>query len=263
MGQALTPRQERERQYYDAFAPSLDDIVVDFDPIRGRERRPWNSYWYLYQVVGELARPGARLLDFGCGWGTASILYAHLGYEVSGFDVSEENLKTARRLAAREGVADRVFFSCQAAEKLDYSDGFFDVVAGIDVLHHIEIERSIMECRRVLRSGGIAVFREPLESYIFDRLRNSRLGRWIKTNSASFDTHITEDERKLSPRDLSVMEAVFPNPKVVRFRVLSRLDALTSGFTRPLERIDKRLSEIPGFKSLSGAAVIKLEKRSG
>jgi 2-polyprenyl-3-methyl-5-hydroxy-6-metoxy-1,4-benzoquinol methylase len=260
MERTLAPRQERESRYYDCIVPSLEDIVVNRDPIMGKERRPWNPYWHLYQIVQEHARPGARLLDFGCGWGVASILFAHLGYQVSGFDVSEGNLAMARRLAEREGFGDTVCFQRQTAEKLDYPDASFDVIAGIDILHHVEIEPSIRECRRILKPGGIAVFREPLESPIFDTLRNTKLGRWIKPNVASFDSHITGDERKLTRQDLITIEKSFPSPIIVRFRVISRLDALVRNATMPLEKLDYMLNAIPGFISLSGAAVLKLEK---
>lgn len=53
---------------------------------------------------------GKRVLDFGCGPGLFSRLFAGGGATVVGLDTSAEHLETARRLAAEDGLADRVEF---------------------------------------------------------------------------------------------------------------------------------------------------------
>ncbi|HVN45627.1 MAG TPA: class I SAM-dependent methyltransferase, partial [Steroidobacteraceae bacterium] len=174
--QALAPRQQREREYYDQYSQRQKDTArVNLGPISGKEHRPWNPYWHFFALVKERFRPGACLLDFGCGWGDNTAVFARIGYQVEGFDISERNLEVARQLAASAGVANQVHFGVQTAESLDYSDGQFDVVAGVDILHHVEIPRAIAECRRVLRPGGVAFFIEPLMNPLFDTVRNTRL----------------------------------------------------------------------------------------
>ena len=262
MNEAVTARQKRERDYYDQYASRNESLVVNLGPVAGKEQRPWNPYWHLFALTRTHYRPGARLLDFGCGWGENTPLFAHIGYQVEGFDISENNLKLARRLAEQAGVADRIHFSIQQAEKLSYSDAHFDVVAGIDILHHVEIGAALAECRRVLRPGGTAFFVEPFANPLLDPLRNTRLMRRLVPNQPSFERHITADERKLTAKDLKLIAEIFPQRRIDRFRILSRLDALL-GQSASLEKLDFRLRFLPLFRWLAGTIVLTLKKQSG
>src|SRR5271165_2779630 len=54
---------------------------------------------------------GKTVLDFGCGLGHTSRIYAELGASrVEGFDISGEKINVAQRNANRDHVDDRVFF---------------------------------------------------------------------------------------------------------------------------------------------------------
>jgi len=174
---ALTERQLRERKYYDHFVARRAVDVGSLAAVRGEERRPWNPYWFVTEMVRErFTASTQRLLDFGCGHGTYSVLFAHLGYRVTGFDVSPRNVEAARALAARYGMSERTRFDVGVAEALDYPSSHFDIVVGIDILHHVEVASAAAECLRVLKPEGIAVFKEPVAVPLFDRLRNTPLG---------------------------------------------------------------------------------------
>jgi 2-polyprenyl-3-methyl-5-hydroxy-6-metoxy-1,4-benzoquinol methylase len=227
--EALTDRQSRERRYYDEFVQLSVPQVASFEPIRGKERRPWNPYWYVAELVREkYTGESQQLLDFGCGPGSYSIVFAHFGYEVSGFDISEGNIRAAQALAERYSVADRTHFQVSTAEQLDYPSSFFDLIVGIDILHHVDIRRAVPECLRVLKPGGVAIFKEPIEVPMFDRLRNTRLGRALRPKDVSFDRHITEDERKLTASDLARIKAAC-HAEERRFRFISRIETLIFG----------------------------------
>jgi 2-polyprenyl-3-methyl-5-hydroxy-6-metoxy-1,4-benzoquinol methylase len=258
---ALTPRQQRERDYYDQFVTQGHaDITVNLDAISGRETRPWNPYWRLFDLVKQQYRPGARLLDFGCGWGENTAVFAHMGYQVEGFDISEANVATARQVAETQGLSDRVSLSVQTAENLEYPDASFDVIAGIDILHHVDIARAMAQCRRVLRPGGVAIFREPYLNPVFDTVRNSRLGRKLRPLDVSLDCHITEDERKLTKADLDTIRGIFPGCSVERFRILSRIDALAPRLPFSTEKVDYRLRGIPGYQWFCGTIILTARK---
>jgi 2-polyprenyl-3-methyl-5-hydroxy-6-metoxy-1,4-benzoquinol methylase len=220
---------------------------------------PWNSYWHLFALVRDRFRPGSRLLDFGCGWGSNTVVFAKIGYSVDAFDISERNLDVARRLAVQHGVADRIAFHLMQAERLAFPSHSFDVVAGVDILHHVRIDDAVRECRRVLEHDGVAFFHEPVSNALVDGLRNTALARRVVPNTASFDRHITSDERKLDRRDLAVIRRTFPRSRFDRFRVLARLAALAPDREPMLQKLDWRLSAIPGYRSLAGALVMTLE----
>jgi len=257
---SLTPRQQREREYYNRYSQRKKDARVNLAPIAGKEQRPWNPYWHLFGLVKKRYRPGARLLDFGCGWGDNSLIFAHIGYQVDGFDISEGNLELARQLSDKEGLTKQVHFSLQRAECLKYPDAHFDVVAGVDILHHVEISSAINECRRVLREGGVAFFVEPLSNPLFDTVRNTRLIRRLWPNEASFERHITADERKLTNEDLKLISRIFPRHKIDRFRILSRLEVLFHAGLMVLEKLDYTFRFVPFYGCLAGTIVLTLNK---
>ncbi len=261
---ALTERQLRERKYYDHFVARRAVDVGSLAAVCGEERRPWNPYWFVTEMVRErFTASTQRLLDFGCGHGTYSVLFAHLGYRVTGFDVSPRNVEAARALAARYGMSERTRFDVGVAEALDYPSSHFDIVVGIDILHHVEVASAAAECLRVLKPEGIAVFKEPVAVPLFDRLRNTRLGCAIRPKEMSFDRHITEDERKLTPADLRLIAAMC-SVEEHRFRLLSRLDALsgerfkTVASASRLEIVDGHLMRVLPMLRVFGGSVVLL-----
>jgi 2-polyprenyl-3-methyl-5-hydroxy-6-metoxy-1,4-benzoquinol methylase len=257
---AFTPRQQREREYYDQYSQGQKHAPVNLNCIAGKEQRPWNPYWHLFALVKDRYRPGAQLLDFGCGWGDNTVIFAHIGYQVEGFDISEGNLDVGRQLAEKAGVTKQIHFSVQRAENLDYPEGHFDVIAGVDILHHVDIPSAIPECHRVLRKGGVAFFVEPLSNPLFDSLRNTSLIRRFWPNQVSFERHITSDERKLTSQDLKLISHVFPRHRIDRFRILSRLEVLFHTGATTLGKLDYSLRFLPFYGWLAGTVVLTLEK---
>jgi 2-polyprenyl-3-methyl-5-hydroxy-6-metoxy-1,4-benzoquinol methylase len=131
----LSQEQSSQRDQFNKRARKTE---VDFDHYSKKHFGPWCSYWYTNNLVEQLAVPGKRLLSFGCGRGEDALRYEKLGYEVWGFDISDDSIDNAVELAARYQLGDRSHFSVHAGENIDYPDQFFDVVVGVDVLHHVE-----------------------------------------------------------------------------------------------------------------------------
>lgn len=263
----LTDRQRRELEFYEEFSARTEPSEINFDPVTGEETRPWNSYWHFIEVIRQQFRPDARkLLDFGCGKGDYSLIFAKVGYEVSGFDLSPNNIAIARRLAEKYDLSGRTNFSVGVAEKLDYPDEYFDVVAGVDILHHVTVGQALAECARVLKPCGVAVFHEPTRVPVFDRLRETRLVRWLVPREASLDRHITHDERKLTPADLALIKSSGFDFSAERFLLFSRLDRFVrdpdSKDPSRLERVDARLFKtLPPLKAYGGIIVLVLRKQ--
>jgi 2-polyprenyl-3-methyl-5-hydroxy-6-metoxy-1,4-benzoquinol methylase len=265
----LTQRQINEKKYYDQFVNMHPpDFEVDFEPVADDARRPWNSYWFLYQRAREL-KPSTgtpRLLDFGCGSGNNSIRLAHLGYEVSGFDISDENIRVAHDLAKKYNLEDTTLFTVQTAENLDYENDYFDTVVGIDILHHVNITNCLKEICRVLKPGGTAVFREPIESPIFDPIRNLSIVKRFVPNTCSFDRHITEDEKKLSQSEVRLIRSSTQNCQITYFDITARFSRFvhTRVFKlRPyVEKLDYYYLRKIGLLGslLAGSGVIEFQK---
>ena len=78
-------------------------------------------------------------------------------------DISPKNIAAAARLATKHGYEKRIHLSVQSAERMSYPDGILDVVLGVDILHHIEIEAAIEAVAIVLRPSGVGIFCEYVE----------------------------------------------------------------------------------------------------
>ena len=265
--ESLTERQLREREYYEEYSRFNAPTEICFDSVDGRERRPWNPYWFLCETVAAKLGSGDRkLLDFGCGPGIYSLLFAKVGFHVSGFDISPNNIAIAEQLAEKYGLSNQVEFKIGAGERLEYDDETFDVVIGVDILHHVDIEHSVGECLRVLKPGGSAIFKEPVQVPVFDPLRESAFGRWLLPKDRSLERHITEDERKLTNQDLQTIRRLCGRMTVKRFRLFSRLDAFnknlaTNGQASPIEKFDERVFKLlPFMNTFGGDVVIVLTK---
>ena len=156
---SVTVRAQVEEQFHDAWARSLrvEELLVQetfHSPTAVENRHA------LQALGGTAALRGKRVLDLGCGSGEAAVFFALHGAEVTGADVSGEMLHVADALAAHHGVSIRTVKIL--AEGMPFADEEFDCVYGNGLLHHVELEPAIQEIRRVLKSGGRAVFIEPL-----------------------------------------------------------------------------------------------------
>ncbi len=108
--------------------------------------------------------PEARVLDLGCGYGsTARYLAANFGCAVTGTNISERELETARSRATEVGLDHLLSFEYEDFHRLGYADGSYDVVWSQEAfLHAVDKNAVLSECRRVLKPGGSLIFTDIL-----------------------------------------------------------------------------------------------------
>jgi ubiquinone biosynthesis O-methyltransferase len=111
----------------------------------------------IFQLSGDLR--GKRLLDLGCGDGTYSIAASQSGADVTGVDISEAMLESARLRALTSGAS--IEWCRASAESLPYDSETFDIVLAVTILCFLREPLQVMrEVRRVLRPGGSFVIGE-------------------------------------------------------------------------------------------------------
>jgi len=95
--------------------------------------------------------PDDRVVDIGCGPGTAVRRAARLGASATGIDPAAVMLRVARAL----GTSDRVRYLDGRAEALPLDDGEATVAWSIATVHHWpDLDGGLAEVRRVLAPGG-------------------------------------------------------------------------------------------------------------
>jgi ubiquinone/menaquinone biosynthesis C-methylase UbiE len=105
-------------------------------------------------LVEELSRlhTGDRVVDVGCGPGTAVRRAARLGVPVIGVDPAPAMLRVARMLTGRSGTAR---YAPGTAEALPLPDGSVSALWTIASVHHwTDPDAALEEARRVLGPAG-------------------------------------------------------------------------------------------------------------
>ena len=138
----------------EAYSAYLDDV-------RGVEAV---SDWKERSFAALGPRPGAVLLDIGCGTGEDVLELARRvapSGRAIGIDASEAMVEEARRRAAAEGAA-AVEYRRSDARALDLDDDVVDGCRAERVLQHVEAPGdAVAEMARVVRPGGPVVVADP------------------------------------------------------------------------------------------------------
>ena len=112
-------------------------VVTDYDRRYDTEGYYWglmpNRICYDIMKILPPIKP-YRVLDMGCGEGKDAVFFAKCGYEVTAFDVSEQGIEKAKRLAEHNKVEVSLF----KADIFDYRpDREYDIIFSSGMLHFI------------------------------------------------------------------------------------------------------------------------------
>ncbi|MFD5597413.1 class I SAM-dependent methyltransferase [Streptomyces griseorubiginosus] len=120
-------------------------------------------------------RPGQRLLDVGCGWGSMAIHAAReYGVSVVGITLSHEQAAYARKRVADAGLTDRIEIRVQ--DYRDVADGPYDAISSIGMAEHVGSEKYLeyaQDLYRLLVPGG--------------RLLNHQIARRPMSDESAYD----------------------------------------------------------------------------
>ncbi len=138
------------------------------------------------RLVFNRLRPnmGTKVLDVGCGDGVWTNDLAQKGWEITGLDISEEDVGTARSRARQMGS------NCEMvvgdAQKMPFEDKLYDQCFSICVLEHIpDDDRVFHEVSRVLKPGGTFILSVPTSRLPWPMKAAAKLPRPLKRLFAS------------------------------------------------------------------------------
>jgi ubiquinone/menaquinone biosynthesis C-methylase UbiE len=134
------------QSYQEKTKISLED--VHYGPISPGESE--------LNLLGDVK--GKDILEIGCGGGQNAIVLAKWGARSVGLDVSQEQIKYARKLGKKEKV--NVPFYIGSMEDLSmFQDESFDIALSSFAVGYVEnLAKTFQEVFKVLRKGGFFVF---------------------------------------------------------------------------------------------------------
>ncbi len=139
---------EKIKEHYDA------DPKKEWD--RLQVRFPVEKYITTH-MMDRYIRPGDSILDIGGGPGHYSIHYARQGHAVTLLDLSDENVRFAKKKARQYGTKITAMQG-NATDLSGFEDDSFDVVFLMGPLYHLLTEEkrisAIREAARVLKLDG-------------------------------------------------------------------------------------------------------------
>ncbi len=137
---------------------------MSFEQVKEHQRRAWGAAPF-EKIEGTIAdmhddlvhrlepKEDERWLDVACGAGAVSMRAARAGANVTGVDLSEVMIDTARRRATEEGLD--ISYEVGDAEQLPVPDAGFDVVSSsVGAIFAPDHRAVARELARVVRSGG-------------------------------------------------------------------------------------------------------------
>jgi len=106
-------------------------------------------------LVAAMSRPGAKIIDIGCGTGLSGIALQMAGFrQIDGCDLSPDMLE----IAAKTGVYGRLFETNLNEPPIDAKSEAYDAATCVGVFSYGHVEpAAIDEVLRLLKPGGIMV----------------------------------------------------------------------------------------------------------
>lgn len=194
-------RVEVERSASEASKKSTDNLRIP-DAIMARYQNAQRDtpfpLEYAYALLPRDMQ-GLTVVDYGCGSGDNSALLAQRGGNVIGVDISPDLISVGESRIAAHGM--KVDFRVGSAHDMPLEANSVDVVFGMAILHHLDLELASKEVFRVLKPGGRAIFLEPV--------RNSKAMWFIRNLIPYRQPDLSPYERPLTDTELQTFASNF------------------------------------------------------
>ena len=138
---------------YGVFSQFYDSLT---DNIDYKKRAEYIGTLLIHYGV----KPGADIIDIGCGTGRMTAELDGLGYNMIGADPSPDMLSEAGANAFESGA--KILFLCQSAEELDLYGTVDAAVSTLDVINHLDgkasVQKAFDKAGLFMNPGGIFIF---------------------------------------------------------------------------------------------------------
>lgn len=198
-----------EEHFHDEWAKTID--INNLSVYEAFEGPVSPEYRFAVKLLGDLK--GKKILNPGCGAGEESIYLAQQGAKMYGTDLSSGMVEVSKKLAKKFKLQDDIKFEKMDAQNLKYKDGYFDLIFGNSVLHHLgDLNKAAKEFKRVLKKGGKCVFIDPLAYNPFINIYR-KMAMGVRTY----------DEHPLTFDDVEIFKKHFKRVKHYEFQLFTLL----------------------------------------
>ncbi len=195
--------------------------------------------------LGKLKK-GRKVLELGCGTGIFTNMIQKTRADITAIDISPFFIKKAKE----NTIAKNVKFCIENIEHMSFPDNNFDCIIGSSILHHLDnLEKCLVEIKRVLKKGGVFVFTEPsmMNPHIMVEKNIRFIGKILgdtPSETAFLRWNLAKIFTKAGFSSIFVKPFDFLHPWTPRFLI------------RVIEKLGLLLEKIPAVKEIAGSLII-------
>lgn len=197
-----------------------------------------------------------KAVDLGCGTGAFTARLERFGFELHAVDISPQSIQRASQRYPQ------IKFQVGDIESTSFDSATFDVVFLSGVLHHFpDLARTVAECGRILKPGGIVLAYDPHRG-------NPVMWAYRCKDSPLYSSKgVTENEQPLSK---SALKAAFSVEPFARVEV-SAISGITYKYVAgsvasvllPIYNLIELGFDLPGIRQRFGSFLLTFaQKRS-
>ena len=183
-----------------------------------------------------MLRPGQRVIEAGCGWGTLALHMAReYGVKVRAFNISQEQIAYARERAAREGMDGTVEFVQDDYRNIE---GACDAFVSVGMLEHVGVRNypALGEViARTLEPTGLALV------HSVGRNRPTPVNAWLEQRifPGSYPPSLREMMAIFEPFNFSIIDV-----ENLRLHYARTLDEWLARFDRAVDTVRTMYDEV-------------------
>ncbi len=242
---SLSDTNIREKEFHNKLHSSGDERS------QNKFYKALNNLYEDFLVSLKSKIPNKNVLDFGCGKGsyTEKVVYFNPS-KITAIDISEKAIEIAKNKNLN-----KVDYMVENCENTKLNSSSFDIVYGVGILHHLNLNKAIKEIERLLKKDGTLVFIEPLGTNPIINFY-----RKLTPNARS------KDEHPLTFNDIKYFKSLFKEVEINYYGFFTLIffplykSPKNSKIFSFLSGIDKILFKIPIFRFLAWSILVKAKK---
>ena len=198
-------KTSRSKREHDSYEKGLQRDLWKYFKLSGVLQTK-NRNKLIKNLINEESLKNFKILELG---GSKWVELIHDNFKTNPakldcINISPSEISIAKKEASQLGLRYLPNWILMDAHELDYEDESLDLIIGVGMLHHLSLTEVYSEINRVLKPGGIALWKEPLD---INPLLT--LARVLTPKSR------TDDEEPFKIKHLNLTKKYFPKTNFV------------------------------------------------